>query len=666
MRALQRTLLIAACVFAVLAVAAVVVILTLTSQPSLPANSSTMDPNGKLELWEQDNGTVRLSWPAGTNADGYLIEVLQKEKNHTLYTFYASGETSYILPELPQDQSVTIRINSVSVEQNGEEEGMRLGENALEVTGIFATPTISNLDWELNTQQRSVTFTYNLSNGGSCTLYRQEEDGGLTQMDKSTAEEKTVVFGTEGDCPIPTDDETVSFAMAATTEEKQYTFYGLPKHVLSIQRAHLLDGALLLNCRHEGQNIYTFTWNDVSADYYELQMLSAGNSGWTSLSKISGTQQRTFTTQNLIQHTTYQFRVVAYTGDTMTDEAFVSEPAKIQITTGAAAVYCTVWPQKDLEVYRDAKKNSVIGVAPGAQAYCVLAVENGLFKVRFGDGYGYLDSNYCMINLSEYLGDLCSYDITNCYNSVFTAHEYALPGVTGMTIPGYSNVYLEDGNYLVPLLYPVAQKLEKAAQAALKQNYRLKIYDAYRPAEATYMLYEKVSALADKTLPNYTYDGNKGTFSGMTYLQLITNSGQFKLTAFLAPGGSRHNQGLALDLTLEDVSTEKEVAMQSPMHDLSYFSTTWKNNKNAKILAQIMTDAGFATLTTEWWHFQDDIALETLKIDSYLWSGVTAQCWMWDGSGWLYRNADGSYCADRTVEIDGVTYTFDINGYVTE
>jgi len=666
MRTSQKILIAAVCVFAVLAIAAVAAVFVLTSADQGAPGYSTMDPKGRLELQEQENGSLLLSWPAGTKADGYLIEVLQKGKENPLYSFYSDGKTSYAIPALPQDQAVTIRVNSVSVYQDGEEEGMRLGENALEATGIFATPGVSQFDWSLNTQQRSVTFTYELSGGSKCILYRQDSDGELTQMETTEAEEKTVFFGADGDCPIPTDDETVTFAMAAVTETDRYTFYGLTRNMLSLQRAHLLGGALLLNCRHEGHNIYTFTWNDAYADNYELQMLSAENNGWVSLGKFTASQPRTFTTQPLERFSTYHFRIVAYTGNTMTNDAFVAEPAKIQVKTGSTAVYCTVWPQKDLEVYKDSRRSAVLGTAHGAQAYCVVAVESGLFKVRFGDGYGYLDSNYCMINLPEFLGDLCSYDIANSYSAVFTAHNYGLPGVTGHVIDGYGNVLLDENDYLVPLLYPVALKLEKAAQMAMEQNYRLKIYDAYRPAEATYALYEKVTGLSGSRLPAYTYDGELGAFPDLTYFQLITNSGQFGINAFLAPGGSRHNQGLAVDLTLEDLSTEAEVPMQTQMHDLSYFSTTWKNNTNAKLLAQIMTDAGFATLMTEWWHFQDDVARETLGINTYLWSGVSAQCWMWDGNGWLYRCADGTYYADCSVSIDGTNYTFDLNGYVKE
>ena len=41
-----------------------------------------------------------------------------------------------------------------------------------------------------------------------------------------------------------------------------------------------------------------------------------------------------------------------------------------------------------------------------------------------------------------------------------------------------------------------------------------------------------------------------------------------------------------------------------------------------------------------------------------------AGVWKWDGRGWWYRYEDGSYPADATLVIDGVTYRFDESGYM--
>ena len=115
-----------------------------------------------------------------------------------------------------------------------------------------------------------------------------------------------------------------------------------------------------------------------------------------------------------------------------------------------------------------------------------------------------------------------------------------------------------------------------------------------------------------------------------------------------------------MDMTL--VKNGQELKMQTAMHDLSWFSASGRNNDNAKILSRIMKNAGFGGLTSEWWHYQD---LDTVNQynPAALWAGVTPECWVFDGIGWSYRCADGSYYTDRTVNIEGAEYTFDANGY---
>ena len=102
MRITQKILIIAVCLFAVLAIATVVAVFVLTSGDQWAPGYSTMDPKGRIELREQENGSLLVSWPAGTKADGYLIEVLQEGKENPLYSFYSDGKTSYTIPVLPR------------------------------------------------------------------------------------------------------------------------------------------------------------------------------------------------------------------------------------------------------------------------------------------------------------------------------------------------------------------------------------------------------------------------------------------------------------------------------------------------------------------------------------------------------------------------------------
>ena len=141
------------------------------------------------------------------------------------------------------------------------------------------------------------------------------------------------------------------------------------------------------------------------------------------------------------------------------------------------------------------------------------------------------------------------------------AHEYEIPAVTGEVIVGYEQFWAED-EFLVPLLYPAALKLEQAAFAALDQGYQLKIYDSFRPKKATRALYDQTEELARVPIPQETYTGKVledlpelAAGKTLTYAELMTDMGRYSLSYFLAATGSRHNQGMAMDLTLVDLET---------------------------------------------------------------------------------------------------------------
>ena len=167
----------------------------------------------------------------------------------------------------------------------------------------------------------------------------------------------------------------------------------------------------------------------------------------------------------------------------------------------------------------------------------------------------------------------------------------------------------------------------------------------------------------EQTVPETT--APEETKPVVTYEAMMTDNGRYALGHFLAPGYSHHNIGIALDLTLMSMSTGKEIKMQTAIHDLSWYSEISKNNKNANILRGFMTGAGFVGLGSEWWHFQDNDAKDSLKLAA-LPQGVSPQCWMKDDTGWRYRCTDGSYYKNCQKTIDGTTWQFDANGYVVE
>ena len=139
---------------------------------------------------------------------------------------------------------------------------------------------------------------------------------------------------------------------------------------------------------------------------------------------------------------------------------------------------------------------------------------------------------------------------------------------------------------------------------------------------------------------------------------------KYPLHVFLAQNGSRHNLGVAMDLTLERADTGEEIEMQTRMHDLSQYSVLQKNNDMANLLGSYMLGSGFTGLYSEWWHFQDNDAKDDLNPVSVK-NGVSVEGWKVDSRGVRYRLADGTY-QEGLYQTDGKEYMFDEDGYLVE
>ena len=122
-----------------------------------------------------------------------------------------------------------------------------------------------------------------------------------------------------------------------------------------------------------------------------------------------------------------------------------------------------------------------------------------------------------------------------------------------------------------------ADALLQAAQAAaqLEEPFTFCLWDCYRPLSAQKALW--------KAVPNATY---------------------------VAPPakGSRHNRGMAVDLTPCDFNGNP-LAMPTGFDNftkkahMDFYNLPADVLKNRETLKKIMTDAGFTYTRTEWWHF---------------------------------------------------------------
>ena len=185
-----------------------------------------------------------------------------------------------------------------------------------------------------------------------------------------------------------------------------------------------------------------------------------------------------------------------------------------------------IWPLKDLTLYGKAPnegnplesatdeaksqaKQLEIGSIPKGTPLTVEKQEGTFFFVSYNNQGGFIDCRYCLINLPDYLGDNLEYNITNSYSSIFMAHDYSIYGITGTVLPGYEEVNLGNGEYLVPFLYPCANKLYPIALKVKEDGYKLRIYEAFRPHETTRFIYDTTESYLNKAVPLKDEEGNE-------------------------------------------------------------------------------------------------------------------------------------------------------------
>jgi len=653
------------------ALAAVVLAVWLMA-PYLGANSA-MDSEGVLRVQTLEDGKLQLQWPAGSNATGYRVQVADPEGNvvHSLDT----AECTAVIPALTEGEW-EFRISSLRSYGNK----YRKGSKDL-VAVIDPSPKVRNLEWTVDDRFDTVDISFDLSGAGLARVYvalPDEEPVLVQQVEEGICRLR---FGADDPFPVPEYGQQLRVCVQLESSGENAVCTG-PATEFTLTREDFLGRTLQVEQVYNGNNSYTLTWNETKGEYYDVRLSENGGKTWETIGYISADRARTFTTPCLKAFTDYQISVIAVGGQTMEGSKTAAEGNILTVTTAEKLLYSTIWPLKELKVFGDKEATQEIGAVAAASAWCALGQEGRYLKIRYNGHDGYIDGDYCMINLPEYIGNLCAYDITNSYNSIYLVHEYGIKNVSGTVITGYENVLIEEDSYLVPLLYPTAQRLIGAALDARSRGYTLKIYDSFRPQSATDDIYAKTSSILGGIVPSKTYSGkpvtdlhlvNWGPAEGeaaaedtdygvLTYRRLMTNNGAFSLSSFLAPGISRHNYGIAMDLTLQDAEGN-ELPMQSSIHDLSWYSCTVRNNANANILREIMNGAGFGGIYSEWWHYQDNQIYQK-NLYRPLRSGVSFQCWVADHRGWRYRLRDGSFYANCTETIDGQNYSFDENGYL--
>jgi len=145
--------------------------------------------------------------------------------------------------------------------------------------------------------------------------------------------------------------------------------------------------------------------------------------------------------------------------------------------------------------------------------------------------------------------------------------------------------YSTKNNFMQQVMYkqarafarrPVVEALKMIQKELNKKGYGLKIFDGYRPYAITVEFYKKAS---DK---NFVANPAKG---------------------------SKHNRGCAVDLTLVNLKTGKEIPMPTPYDSFSaaaaanYEKVLPAQKKNRDLLIGTMAKHGLKVLENEWWHY---------------------------------------------------------------
>ena len=139
-----------------------------------------------------------------------------------------------------------------------------------------------------------------------------------------------------------------------------------------------------------------------------------------------------------------------------------------------------------------------------------------------------------------------------------------------------------------------ARALKAVSSEVFVQGYRLKVFDAYRPACA---------------VKQFVLWGIEDTDVRMKLYFYPTLEKQELFARGYIARQSSHSRGSAVDLTLLDMKTGKEVDMGSPFDLFSGLShpdcrdITDEQYENRMLLQHVMVRNGFQPIDCEWWHF---------------------------------------------------------------
>ena len=168
-------------------------------------------------------------------------------------------------------------------------------------------------------------------------------------------------------------------------------------------------------------------------------------------------------------------------------------------------------------------------------------------------------------------------DVQSLDSTIRVDIRYAGPNnFTGSPLPGY------DAPRAL-LRREAAQALARVQRRLRKQGLSLLVFDGYRPVRATLAMVRWADRAGRRDLLTDGYIARR----------------------------SRHNLGLAVDLTLVDAASESLMDMGTPFDTFSESAHTVNAQgpvlANRRILVRAMEAEGFRNYEKEWWHFSLDV-----------------------------------------------------------
>jgi len=143
---------------------------------------------------------------------------------------------------------------------------------------------------------------------------------------------------------------------------------------------------------------------------------------------------------------------------------------------------------------------------------------------------------------------------------------------------------------------PVYEALRRAHESLAKAGYGILVFDGYRPWSVTKIFWDR----ADENQRQYLANPERGSI---------------------------HNRGCAVDCTLYELATGKEVRMPSEFDEMNeaawsaYDGGSTEERARRDLLISAMHRQGFQVIRHEWWHFNHpssadypilDLTFETL------------------------------------------------------